>query len=247
MTTSYTTSDDFGTEIGEDFDEGSGYPSAFGITFTPKVSGIAAGIGGLLIAIYLFSTQVLPVSGELGELKEKKEENEQQIETLEALKVESRLQQKKAELQQVQQTKQEVINLFANPENLETLLISLNEFGQQTNVELKNYSPQEEQIVNDPSFSELAVGRIKSKAYQMEIAGSFSQIQLFLQDLERLQPLLVVRDFNAQVLEPQNFRLANSTVVVDSQPVLQANMTVNAVSIAPPLPKAEPEEEEQPQ
>lgn len=53
MTTSFTTSDEFDPQD-EGFGAEADYPSAFGITFTPKISGIAIGVGGFLIAGYLF-------------------------------------------------------------------------------------------------------------------------------------------------------------------------------------------------
>lgn len=240
MTTSFTTTEEFGTEMEGDFDEGSQHPSAFGITFTPQVTGIAIGVGSFLIAAYLFWSQVLPVLSELSTLKDTKKQNEDKVAQLEGLKVESQLQNKKSEFKRVEQVKQEVLNLFANPNTLDTLLISVNTFVNTTNVQLNKFVPGENKVIEDESFGELAIGKIQSQNYDLDFEGTFAQIQLFLQDIERLQPLLVVSNFNSQLKEEQKFRLENKQIVADNQPILQATVTLKAISVAPPPP---PEEE----
>ena len=51
-----TFADDFASEelLEED------YPSAFGITFTPKITGIAIAVAGITLAIYGFMKYVRP-------------------------------------------------------------------------------------------------------------------------------------------------------------------------------------------
>jgi Tfp pilus assembly protein PilO len=241
MTTSFTSTEEFGTQSGDEFNEGINYPLVFGITFTPKVTGIATGILGFMIAAYLVSTQVLPLAGELGQLQEAKQQKEQTFEQLDKSKLETILQQKKAELQEAGEIKQEVAKLFANRETLKTLLININGFVKATNVTLNSYTPGPEEVVEDNFFGELATGKIQSKSYNLDVEGSFAQIQLFLQDIERLQPLLVVKNFNANIKENQK----DNQVVTSEEPILQINMSVDAVSIAPPKPKSETEQEAQ--
>ena len=229
MTTSFTSTSFTSTETNDDFGEFSNYPVAFGITFTPKVSGITAGVGGFLIAAYLFSSQVLPALNSYTQLQQQRQEKEQQLEQLKTLKVENKIQLKKAELQEAQDIQTEVIKLFTNENNLETLLIDLNSFVNATNVKLNSYTPGSEQQVKDDSFGELANGKIKAKSYKLDVQGSFAQLQLLLQDIERLQPLLVIKDFNANIMEEQNYLLQQDSLVVTGQPKLQTTMTVKAV------------------
>ncbi len=229
MTTSFTSTSFTSTETNDDFGEFSNYPVAFGITFTPKVSGIAAGIGGCLIAAYLIWSQVLPALNSYNQLQQDKLQKEQQLSQLKTLKVETKIQAKKAELQEAQDIQAEVIKLFTQENHLETLLIDVNSFVNATNVQLNSYTPGSETEVTDSSFGELANGKIKTKSYNLNVEGSFAQLQLFLQDIERLQPLLVIREFSASIMNEQNYLLQQDKVVVTGQPKLQTTMTVNAV------------------
>jgi Tfp pilus assembly protein PilO len=239
MTTSFTTSTEFGTSQGDDFDSGSNYPSAFGITFTPQVSGIAAGVSGLLLAGYLIWSQVLPAASSLSELQTKKQEQETKIEQFKGQQVEVKLQEKKAEFESVQQVKQEVLTLFADPTSLDTLLLDVNSFVKATNVQLNSFTPDgDAKVVADDSFGELAKNKVQTNSYKLDIEGNFAQIQLFLQYLERLQPLLVVRNFSVDVGEGDkqaDVSQAN-TVIVTGPPNLKATITLDAVSVAPPPP-----------
>jgi hypothetical protein len=238
MTTSFTTTDEFDDMDDGGFDEGD-YPTAFGITFTPQVSGIVAGVAGLLVAGYLFISYVSPVISEVSELKKQQKEKQQQVEQLASLNVESKVQQKQAELEQMQKLETEVKGLFTNPIALETLLLNINNFVNATNITLNSYTPNEnneKKLVEDDSFGELANQKVETKSYTLDIEGSFAQIQLFLQDLERLQPLLVVKQFDVNILneEKQDYILDKNKVIVTGEPKLKVNLTVDAVFVAPP-------------
>ncbi|MEB3228143.1 MAG: pilus assembly protein, partial [Synechocystis sp.] len=64
---SYTTSTT--TIIDEEFDASADYPTAFGITFTPQVSGIALGIVGVVGMVYIVLNFFLPAWDEYQQLK----------------------------------------------------------------------------------------------------------------------------------------------------------------------------------
>jgi Tfp pilus assembly protein PilO len=243
MTTSFTSTEEFGTQLGDDFNEGPDYPSAFGITFTPKVTGIAIGIIGVMIAAYLVFTQVFPAMGEVSKLRQTKKENERTFEQLKNSRLEVVLQTKKAELQEAQEIKQEVANLFSNRETLKTLLLNINGFVNATNVTLNSYTPGPEEVVEDNFFGELATGKIQKKNYNLNVEGNFAQIQSFLQNIERLQPLLIVTNFNANLSQRQNYSFQDNQVVITGEPILQTTMSVDAISLAPPTPTVETEEQ----
>jgi hypothetical protein len=244
MTTSFTTTEEFPSQQEEEF--GTQYPIAFGIELTPKVSGILFGVVGFLIAGYIVYSQIFPLLAELGQLQAKKQENESLLNSLQNQKGENKLQQKQAELEETKDVKEEVMALFANERQLETLLIDLNKSVNFTNVLLKSYNPSGDfQVVTDDSFGELAKEKIKSKSINLEVEGTFSQIQFLLQDIERLQPLLVVKNFNANILEPQKYLWENGKIVSLGEPKLNTSISLNAVIPVPQeeLPQAIPEEE----
>jgi hypothetical protein len=229
MTTSFTTTNEFGTQIGDDFGDEGQYPQAFGITFTPQVSGIAIGVTGLLIAGYLFWTQVLPVWGELSQLRTQKADKQNQLNQLNSSELEVKINQKKAELEATKQIKQQVISLFADEPSLETLLLDVSNFANSSNLKLNSYAPSaEKETITDESFGSLANNNLEVKTYNLDLEGTFAQLQIFLQDIERLKPLLVIQNFNVNA-EPQDYLLENNQLVAVGEPKLKSTITVQAV------------------
>lgn len=229
MTTSFTTSDEFEPQD-EGFGGESSYPSAFGVTFTPKVSGIAIGVTGFLIAGYLFFTQVMPVLGELSELNKQKQEKQDQLNQLSSTKLEQIIAQKQGELEEAKDLKEDVVQFFAQTQNLETLLIDVNNFANLSNIKMNSYVPTgDKEKVADDSFGNLANNNLQVQTYNLDIEGGFSQLQFFIQDLERLQPLLVVQNLNTSILEPPIYLFENNTLSVAQEPKLKTTLTLKAV------------------
>jgi len=226
--TSFTTTDDFGDE--GDFGAEGDYPEVFGLTFTPKVMGISIGVLGLLIAAFLGWSQLLPVVNELSELQGTKAERQNQLDRLNDSQFEQQVVGKRRELEEAQRIKQEVEGLFAQDTTLETLLLDANSFANFSNLKITSYTPAgDKQTVGDDSFGPTATNNLQVKTYNLNLEGSFQELQLFIQDLERLQPLLVVQDFNATVSTPQQYLLENDRVIPVGQPILNSTITVSAL------------------
>lgn len=123
----------------EEFEE---YPIAFGITFTPRNSGIAAAVLGLLGSFYLLFNWVMPAYDTLQQLQNDAAGKQQQIDQqksglgpAELAKIESQLQQKEA-------TKQQILALFAQEKNLSTILLDISKIFKSRNVKLISFQPQ---------------------------------------------------------------------------------------------------------
>ena len=231
-----TTSDEFDPQDG-DFGESSDYPQAFGITFTPNVSGIVIGVGGFLVAAYLFWSQVLPVLGELSELNNQKQEKQTQLSQLSSSQLEQVLVNKRGELEEIKNLKQEVLQLFSNEETIETLLLDVNSFSNISNVKINSYVPAGEiTTVTDNSLGTLATNNMGVKTFNLDLEGTFSQLQLFLQDLERLQPLLVVQNLSTSTVDPTQYLFENDQLLPIEEPKLKTTVTLNAVfpQVKPP-------------
>lgn len=243
MTTSFTTSDEFDPQDG-DFGESSEYPEAFGITFTPKITGAAIGVGGFLIAAYLFWSQVLPVWGELSELNNQKQEKEAQLSQLSSTQLEQILVNKQGELQETKDLKEDVLQLFSSDATIETLLIDVNNFSNFSNVKMNSYIPAgEKTTVSDDSLGTFATNNIGIKTFNLDLEGTFTQLQLFLQDLERLQPLLVVQNLNTSTVEPTQYLFENDQLSAVGEPKLKTTITLNAVFPNAPASETPPAEE----
>lgn len=117
-----------------EFEVAPNYPTAFGITFTPTVSGIACGIVGVGAAIFLWITFVQPALDQYNQLKDQVEQKKAQL--LEQERVEKQLKDAKARLVQVGKQREDVMALFATQNDLDTVLIDLNKLIETNNAGL---------------------------------------------------------------------------------------------------------------
>ena len=67
--TSYSEEYSTTTIIDEEFDASADYPTAFGITFTPQITGIALGVVGVVGMVYILISFFLPAWNDYQQLK----------------------------------------------------------------------------------------------------------------------------------------------------------------------------------
>lgn len=192
------------------------YPTVFGITFTPTIGGLIIGVVGLGLAGYLAVTQVQPVWEKYQELENTVKEKESQVEQQQA--IQKQIKETEAKLEQAKQQNKQVLSLFANEKSLDTLLLDLNTFVKARNGTLTSYTPAQDAAngqsgATDASQATLANGKLKSQSVDVQLEGNFNQIQSILRSFERLQSLLVVKDFKAEVSEAQALLFGQGKVV----------------------------------
>lgn len=193
---------------------GSAYPSVFGIKFTPKVTGIVIGIVGLAGAAYLFMNFVQPVMDANKTLSDEIAAEKANAKDREQLKQE--FEQAQANLAQAKQQQASVYTLFANQPNLKTLLLDLNKRIEDRNTNLKQDDvkaklkkfqpdPKASAPVTDSSLGEKVNNQLYREVYNVELEGTFGQTRLFMLDLERLKPLLVVKNLKSEIDSTDRF------------------------------------------
>ena len=182
----------------EEFDE---YHIAFGITFTPRNSGIAAAVLGLLGSFYLLFNWVMPAYNTLQQLQNDAAGKQQQVDqqksglgAAEFPKIESQLQQEKA-------IKQQILSLFAKEKDLSTILLDISNIFKSRNVKLISFQPQglEPVVVSDGSLGSAVNNKLKRQTLNVKIEGNYANTQEVIRDLERLQPLILLNSLNTQV------------------------------------------------
>ncbi|MBD2621605.1 pilus assembly protein [Microcystis flos-aquae FACHB-1344] len=182
----------------EEFDE---YPIAFGITFTPRNSGIAAAVLGLLGSFYLLFNWVMPAYDTWQQLQNDAAGKQQQIDQqksglrpAELAKIESQLQQKEA-------TKQQILSLFAKEKDLSTILLDISNIFKSRNVKLISFQPQrlEPVVVSDGSLGSAVNNKLKRQTLNVKLEGNYANTQEVIRDLERLQPLILLNSLNTQM------------------------------------------------
>jgi type IV pilus assembly protein PilO len=201
-----TVSEDFNfVEQGGDFEE-SGFPVVFGITFTPKITGIVVGVLGIAGAAYMLLNLVMPAWEKFQQQQNKVSEVQGQIDQKKASI--QQIDKVKGELAAAKQQKIQVLGLFSDAKTLDTLLLDLNRVVESGNSQagtrlvrsqLKNFTPvnQKPEIIKDTSYGPLVTGKLKQSTITMDIEGTFEQTQSILRNIERLQPLLIVKNYRS--------------------------------------------------
>jgi type IV pilus assembly protein PilO len=179
----------------------------FGITFTSKILGILMGVGGIGLAGYAASTVVLPIWEQVQSSQANIETKKQEVASLEA-----QVTSKGNVAEKIEQAKQKnefVLSLLPNVSNIDTMIRDIQEQVPKTIV-----------IALPPDFSyELAgtmrtfqpiapvdKGQYVSYAFTIGFDGKFEDVVGAIQRIERLKPLLVVRDL----------KLTRKTIPTDS-------------------------------
>ena len=224
-----TFADNFTPNDENELEEDTSYPVAFGITFTPLVSGITFAIIGLLGSAYIVVSFGLPVLQNSKTLLTKKIEKGVGIQRDE--KLEEQLRKLESEIQLAQDMQPKMFEeIFAGENNLDTLLTDLNGFIEGRKAQLLTFNPVgREEVVRDGSLGKGVNGLLKRQEYHLQMQGTFEQTQSIMRNIERLQSLLVVKDFNSKVTEKPTLLLDGEKVVSQGETLLTTNFTVEAL------------------
>jgi type IV pilus assembly protein PilO len=194
------------------------YPSIFGITFSPTVSGLCLAVVGIGISGYLFMSSIQPQLTKNQELEAKLAKTQEQIQQRKDNAKKIAIAEKTLDRANAQ--KQVVIGLFASDKKLDTLLLDLNKLVNIRQGELQRFTPDAPApgsgssgaaVVADGSLGAALNNKIKRKGVQIEVKGNFEQVQSILRTIERLDQLLIVKDFRADVDK------GTQKIVVDAQ------------------------------
>lgn len=203
-----TLSDDLNfAEHGGEFEEATpASPVVFGIAFTPKIIGILVGVIGLAGAGYIFLNLLMPAWESYQQQQAKSSELQAQIEQKKANI--NQITKVKDELAQAKQQKVQVLGLFANEKTLDTLLLDINRLIESGNTptsinavraKLNKFVPvsQKPEPITDGTLGLQVDGKLQRSSINAEITGTYEQTQSIIRNIERLQPLLIVKDYQA--------------------------------------------------
>lgn len=226
-----TFGEEFVPDEGQEFGEEADYPTVFGITFTPKVSSIMLGLVGILGAGYIYFTWIQPAQKSYQELKADRETKEAQVQRQQTGEIERKIDNLEGELQRSQALKSQALALFSSEQSLDTLLLDINRFIAPSQATLISFKPQGGQatIVSDNSLGTAANNKLKRKSINVEMEGSFQETQSILRDLERLQPLLMVKNLRSQVNEQPSLLFKQGKVVPQGSTKLKTSFRVDVL------------------
>lgn len=189
------------------------YPVAFGVTFTPPIIGAVVGGLGFLGAVYMILNMVMPEFSKFQDLQTKSKDLQGQVDqkTLQAKQADKIL----TDLAQSKEQQTQVLALFANEKSLDTLLLDTSRLVDSSNApvvgsnairaKLKRFVPEGDkpEIIADSSLGDKVNNKLKRQIINVEIEGNFEQTQAIMRNIERLQPLLLVENYDSRLVEPE--------------------------------------------
>jgi type IV pilus assembly protein PilO len=204
-----------------DFIDEPSNPVVFGIELSPTILAVLIVLLGFGGAAYGFVKLVQPVATRNATLREEIASKEGQLASQsQQLKDIAKIE---AELKAAMDRRRSVYSLFANEKTMDTLLLDINQRIESSNAalngvrsqvvdrgippvlveaQLQDFSPGEQAVLADGSMGDAVNGKLKRETYGVKFSGDYAQTQSILRNLERLEPLLVVRDFSMTTGEP---------------------------------------------
>ncbi|KHG41712.1 MAG: pilus assembly protein PilO [Aphanizomenon flos-aquae KM1D3_PB] len=195
-----------GTEI-----QNSG-PVIFGVTLTPTIIGGLVGFLGVAGAGYMLFNIALPVWDTYQQLQTKQDQlqtevNQKKTQAQQIAKIE-------ADLTEAKQQQKQILALFADEKSLDTLLLDTSRlidssnskaFGNAIRAKLKRFIPISEKpvLVEDGSFGVEVNNKLKRSIITVDMEGDFEQTQSIMRNIERLQPLLLVKNYDSRLSTPE--------------------------------------------
>jgi type IV pilus assembly protein PilO len=188
--------------------DGPAYPKVFGITLTPTVIGILLGLLGALGAYLLWSNLVQPALERNQQLKQEIADKEQQL--VSQQETQKQIEDSRRRLQEAKQLQADVLGLFATEESVDTLLLDINERVNSVNAGIQDPAKRAtlsrfdlnnelSGVVADGSLGSAVDNRLRRQVYNVELKGSFPQIASIIRNIERLQPLLILSNFESEL------------------------------------------------
>ncbi|WP_071190422.1 pilus assembly protein PilO [Trichormus sp. NMC-1] len=193
-------------------DAPSSNPVVFGVTLTTPIIGALVGFMGVLAAGYMILNIVMPAWDTYQQQQAKSQELQGQVDqkTAQAKQIDNVL----AELAQAKQQQVQVLALFANEKSLATLLMDTSRLVDSSNGQftansvratLRKFVPSGDkpEIITDDSLGAEVNNKLKRSNIKVEIEGTFEQTQSIMRNIERLQPLLLVKNYDSKLVPPE--------------------------------------------
>lgn len=176
------------------------YPTVFGITLTPVVSGVLIALVGLGAAVYLGSLLIAPKLEEAAKLQEEISQEENNLSQREAIL--KQLNDVVTGLERAKQENRDVRSLFATQEALDTLLLDINRLILTSGARLNTFEPDSAAsgIVQDGSLGPELNAKLKRQVTNITVQGPFPSIIQIMQEIDRQQNFLVINNLTMEAV-----------------------------------------------
>jgi type IV pilus assembly protein PilO len=201
------------TQMGDStyLDDRPSYPSIFGIDLSPMLLGAVLAVAGIGGAGYLIYTSVAPMYQANQEQQTKLANVQQQIKDRQNM--DKKIAEAEVKLKTAEAQRETVLSLFANEEKLDTLLIDLNKLVGDRQGQLQSFKPDQATSgtgpIVDSSLGAALNNKLRRKSIDIDVRGGFEQMQSILRTVERMDQLLIMQNFRADLQIDTNPLLAN--------------------------------------
>ncbi|XFA72231.1 hypothetical protein RYO59_000454 [Thermosynechococcaceae cyanobacterium Okahandja] len=174
------------------------YPTLFGVTLTPTVSGILIALLGLGGAVYLATLLIAPKIEEAAQLQTEITQQENDLSQREVIL--KQLNDVIAARERTQSENADVRSLFATQEALDTLLLDINRLILASDAQLNSFQPDSANsgIVQDGSLGPDLNAKLKRQVTNVTIQGDFASVVDVMQKIDQQQNFLMINNLTME-------------------------------------------------
>jgi len=179
-------------------DSAPNYPTLFGVTLTPVVSGILIALVGLGGAVYLATLLIAPKAEEATKLQLEITQQENDLSQREVIL--KQLNDVIASLERAKAENTDVRSLFATQDALNTLLLDINRLILNSGAQLNSFEPDSAAsgIVQDGSLGPELNAKLKRQVTNVTIQGDFANVVAVMQKIDQQQNFLVINNLTME-------------------------------------------------
>ncbi|WP_298612891.1 type 4a pilus biogenesis protein PilO [uncultured Thermosynechococcus sp.] len=217
------------------------YPTVFGITLTPVVSGGLIAVLGLGAAVYFGNLSIAPKLEAAAKLQEEITQQENELSQREVLL--KQLNDVVRGLERAKQENRDVRSLFATQEALDTLLLDISRLILKSGARLNTFEPDSAAsgIVQDGSLGPELNAKLKRQTTNITVQGPFPSIIQVMEEIDRQQNFLVINNLTMELVADKPGEVIATFKLMSYVPLTPEEIA----ALAPPPQEGQPQGGEQ--
>lgn len=215
--------------------EPTGYFKAFEVEFTSTILGGLLAVAGIAGAGALWWFMVKPINAEIDTLEGELQQKSAELQQKKSANAANKIVELEAQLAQEERIASEVLNAYGQEKQVQTFLLDLNRILTASNIQLVSYEPEtpQPQFIEDEVYGATAQNKLKRQTFNVAFENmTYPQVESMLENLDLLQPLIVLRNFSTSTAQRQSYLYTESELIPQNPTTLNVSFVVDAL-IAP--------------
>ena len=212
--------------------EPKGFFNAFGVEFTSPIVGAMLAIAGIIGAGAIWWFLVKPLTAENDTLRTELQQKQAELQQKKASGGAEEISKLEAQLVQEERIASEVINAYGKDKQIQTFLLDLDRILNASDIQLVSYEPtsSKPEFITDDSYGENAINNLKRQTFNVAFENmTFAQVDSMLENLDVLQPLIVLREFSTDIAEPPSYLYTEQELIPQNPTTLGVSFVVDAL------------------